>query len=395
VTPNSRSPSPPSTGRSDLFASRRLADVCGGRDNNLNLIRFLAAVAVIYGHCYGLRDRNEAESFYRLFGMGTGSAGVNIFFFISGFLIGKSFSSKSFTEYAWARFVRIYPGLWASVLLTVLVAGLFFSPLPAREFWLGRDTLAYVAHNTTMLPGFGARIELPHALEGATGVFNTSLWTLPHELQMYVLLAAIGLVGGLRRPFIAAAVLAIGAGAVIARKLFGLNLLDVDRARFLYFFFAGTFAYLARKRITLSVRGVLLAAAVVLLVVAATGRRDLRQGALAAVLPYLLLWAAYVPAGFIRRFNQLGDYSYGVYIYAFPIQVCLFGTRAGAESIPNFLLTTLIVVPIAVASWHLVEKRALQIPVPPFLARLSLGASKGPPAPTFAEQPPDFDQPRS
>jgi peptidoglycan/LPS O-acetylase OafA/YrhL len=288
--------------------------------------------------------------------------------------------------------------------LTVLVAGLFFSPLPAREFWLRHDTLAYVAHNTTMLPGLGARTELPHAIETAFIAFNTPLWTLPHELQMYLLLALIGVVGGLRTPLVAGAVFAIGAGAIIARKLFGLNLIDVDRARFLYFFFAGTFAFMMRERIVLSARAALVCAAIPIAVVAVTGRQDLRQGAITAVLPYLLLWAAFIPAGFIRRFNQLGDYSNGVYIYAFPIQLYLFGTQIGAGSISNAVLSTLIVLPIAVASWHLIEKRALRIPAPAFLARARLGPSRAasPPAvasvsppPVAAERAPDSVQPRS
>ena len=85
----------------------------------------------------------------------------------------------------------------------------------------------------------------------------------------------------------------------------------------------------------------------------------------------MLLWTAYVPGGFLRRFNQLGDYSYGIYVYAFPIQVVLFGTQVGAASIPNFLISTLIVLPIAIASWHLLEKQALRLPLPAPLARLA------------------------
>jgi len=353
------------------LAPRLLDDVCRGRDNNLNLMRFLAAVGVIYGHAFGVPGRDAVEPIHRVFGLGAGDLGVDTFFFISGFLICKSFLSRSLAEYAWARFVRIFPGLWVSSLFLVIVAGLFFSPLPAFQFWLRHDTVTYLLHNATMVPGFGAQQALPYALDTKIELFNAPLWTLPHELQMYMLLALIGVVGGLKRPFAVAAVSAIGAGMVVARKLFGVHLLDVDRARFLYFFFAGACVYLTRKHVVLSLRGLLVCLGIVGLVVAVTGRFDLRQGALVAVLPYLLLWMAYVPGGFLRRFNQLGDYSYGIYVYAFPIQVYLFGTQVGAASIPNFLIATSIVLPIAVASWHLLEKQALRLPLPTALARLT------------------------
>ena len=354
---------------------RLLDEVCRGRDNNLNLMRFLAAVGVIYGHAFGVPGRDPIEPIHRVFGLGAGDLGVDTFFFISGFLICKSFLSRSLPEYAWARFVRIFPGLWVSSLFLVLVAGLFFSTLPALQFWSRPSTLSYLLHNFTMLPGFGAQQELPHAIDTKIELFNAPLWTLPHELQMYMLLAAIGLIGGLKRPFIAAAVSAVGAGSVIARKLFGVHLLDIDRARFLFFFFAGATAYLTRKHIALSLRGLFACLGLIILAVAVTGRFDLRQGALAVTLPYLLLWLAYVPGGFLRRFNELGDYSYGIYVYAFPIQVVLFGTQVGAASIPNFLLATLIVLPIAIASWHLLEKQALRLPLPGVLARLSAGTA--------------------
>lgn len=364
--------------RPPFLRRRGLEELCRGRDNNLNLMRFVAAVGVVYAHAFGVPGRDADEPIHRLLGLGAGDLGVDVFFFISGFLVTKSLASKSLAQFAWARFVRIFPALWLSSFLLVLLAGLFFSPLPALQFWLRHDTLSYLAHNTTMLPGVGAQQTLPYALETSVRWFNAPLWTLPHELQMYLLLALIGVLGGLRTPLVAAVSLSVGAGAVVARKLFGVVVLDTDRARFLYFFFAGAVGYLARRRIVLSLRWLLVCAGFFATTVAATGRFALRQGALFLVLPYLLLWTAYVPAGFIRRFNRLGDYSYGIYIYAFPIQAYLFGTRAGATPVANFLLAIVIVLPVAVASWHALERPSLRLPLPSFLARFSrLGSLPG------------------
>ncbi len=343
-----------------------LANVIRGRDNNLNLIRFLAATAVVYGHAFGVPGRDSVEPLHRLLGLGAGDLGVDVFFFVSGLLVTGSFFGKSILHFAWARFTRIFPGLWFSLALCVLVAGLFFSPLPSFEFWSRHDTLTYLARNATMLPGIGAQQSLPNALDPSDPVFNTSLWTLPHELQMYILLAVLGLIGGLRSPLLAGSVALLGAVAVIAEKFLGVEAIAFDRARFLYFFFSGASIYLLRGSVVLRWRYFLACTVIVLAAIAGSASYLLRQVALASALPYLLLWLAYVPKGFIRRFNSVGDYSYGIYIYALPIQLVLFRTAAGSQPLANFILTMLIVLPVAAASWHLLERRALRIPMPTF-----------------------------
>jgi peptidoglycan/LPS O-acetylase OafA/YrhL len=81
--------------------------------------------------------------------------------------------------------------------------------------------------------------------------------------------------------------------------------------------------------------------------------------ALIAWVAYAVAWLAYVPAGRMRGYNRLGDYSYGIYIYAFPIQglvAWMFGTIGPGWHI---LLAAIPTVLLSVASWHLVEKPAL------------------------------------
>jgi peptidoglycan/LPS O-acetylase OafA/YrhL len=301
---------------------------------------------------------------------------VDVFFFVSGLLVTKSFIGKGVVAFAWARFTRIFPGLWLSILLLVAAAGLFFSPLPAMEFWLRPETLSYLSHNMTMLPGFGAQTSLPYALSSPNPLFNTPLWTLPHELQMYMLLALIGVLGGLRYPVVVGLVMVTGIAAAFADKVLGLELIALDRARFLYFFFAGSFAYLVRERVVVSTRGALVCLALIVISLLATKSFMVRQAVLLLSVPYLVLWFAYIPRGAVRQFNKVGDYSYGVYIYAFPIQMVLIGTAVGSGSIANFLLSMVIVLPIAAASWHLLESRALRIPLPALFSR-RVPASQG------------------
>lgn len=350
----------------------RLSAVTSGRDNNLNLMRFLAATFVIINHAFGLTGQTALEPFQRLFGVGGGYVGVNIFFVLSGFLVTKSWQGRSPVEFAWARCTRIYPGLWASVIITVFLGGLLFATVPALTLWSSHDTLTYLAHNLFVLPHFGAQIDLPHVFTAQGTEFNVSLWTLPLEIEMYLTLALVGVLLGVRARY-AAALALLGVGMVIVAHLSHAgDTVLASRGRFLYFFFCGSLAYLLRDRIILSgwaAAGLLLA---VLGTIALSKSFPPRQAVLALTLPYLLLWFAYVPAGLIRAWNRLGDYSYGLYIYSAPIQVAVFTLGIGATPARNFFISLLIALAFAAASWHLLESRALHRTMPQSLRRLRI-----------------------
>lgn len=351
---------------SGLFRGPRLGDY-RGRDNNFNLIRFVAATLVIWTHAFGLLDRTSFEPVFRALHLGAGDLGVDIFFVLSGFLVSKSWDGKTLSQFAWARFTRIYPGLWLSILATVLVAALFFADEPATRFLTSGPTIAYLAHNATMLPTIGSRMTLPHAIAYQGGKFNLALWTLPYELEMYGVLALMGVTVGLRAPYVGA-LAALGVVGVLLNKVGGAHLMSINRGRFLYLFFVGSFAYTLRRHIPLRTWLAAILVCVIALTLALTNRYAIRQAVLLAALPYLLLWCGLVPRGILRLWNRFGDYSYGMYIYGCPVQIALIATGTTTTSGANFLLAMLIAVLVAAISWHLLEKRALRLPLPAFLA---------------------------
>ena len=350
-----------------------LATLSTGRDNNLNLLRFTAATAVVYAHSFGITSRTSNEFFYSLYGIGLGDIGVDMFFVVSGFLVTKSLCSKDLRHFVWARIMRIYPALWVSSLVFVAVVGLFVTPLPAIEFWSRHDTLLYLIKNATMLPGVGDEMRLPFAFDASHTEFNTSLWTLPHELQMYMLLSLLGVIGALRFPIILVGVAFFGAIGFVGDSFGWFHLVDMDRARFIFMFFCGSSFYLLRERVPMS--GILAAACVAALAAAAllTSNHVFHRLVLAAVLPFLTLWLGFVPGGLIRRFNQLGDYSYGVYILACPVQFYLADRYGNLSPWGLFALSMMIVVPLAIISWRYVESRALHAPLPRWLAVVRQG----------------------
>jgi len=350
-----------------------LGDVSSGRENNVLLLRMLAASIVVYGHAFGLTHHNSGEPFNRFFGMNPANIGVDAFFVISGFLICRSFVRKDLVTFAWARAMRIFPALWVSTVLLILLVGVFLTPLSPTQFWLRHDTLTYIARNATVLSG--CQIRLPFAFDSRTTQFNDSLWTLPHELQMYILLALVGVCGLLRRPFAAVALLLVG-GLAFAISVLGLaHPIEAERARFMFLFFSGTTLYLFRDFVPM--RGSLALACICLCVLAglATTNHAIHRLVLEAAVPYLVMWFSFVPAGAIRWYNTLGDYSYGTYILAGPVQVFLALRIPGGSALMNLASALLLVLPLSAASWHLLESRALALQLPKALRPMAAYAA--------------------
>lgn len=371
---------------SELFGGPRVGDF-RGRDNNFNLIRFVAATLVIWTHAFGLFDRTSFEPVFDTLHLGAGDLGVDIFFILSGYLVSKSWDGKTLSQFAWARFTRIYPGLWVSILASVLIVALFFTDEPATRFLSSGPTIAYVAHNATMLPTIGSRMTLPHAFPYQGSKFNLALWTLPYELQMYAVLALVGITVGLRAPYVGA-LAALGVAGVFLDKVGAAHLMSINRGRFLYLFFIGSLAYSLRRHIPLRTWLAGILACVVALTLALTSRYAIRQAVVLAALPYLLLWCGLVPRSILRLWNRLGDYSYGMYIYGCPIQIALITTGTTTTSGANFLLAMLIALPVAAISWHLLEKNALRLPLPAVALRsLRESRTAREMSPSHAEEP--------
>ncbi len=336
-----------------------------GFDNNLNLIRFVAAAMVIVAHCYPLTGTPAEEGpFMRLVGVDGGTIGVNIFFMLSGLLITASYLRNSdIVRYIKARLLRIFPGLIVAVLVSAYLFGLLFTTEPWQAFVAHPQTLEFVAVNSLLVSDV---IQLRYQLPGVfvdnptAHAVNGSLWTLPYEMWMYIFLLGLGVVGILRQRrwtnlFIVGLVASyVAAQAMIDSPIF----YKMDNfERFTAFFMTGIALYVNRAWVPIHWGG-----AVGLIIAAAYGYGTAYYPLLfAAALLYGVLWLAYVPGGAIRRFNDWGDYSYGLYIYAFPVQQALVALwpeiQPWTMGVAAFLITFLF----AFVSWHLVEKQALRL----------------------------------
>ena len=146
----------------------------------------IAAGLVLWSHQHALLGMPEPS--VALLRTSFGGLGVMIFFAISGYLNTLSVvHHRSIGTFLINRFLRIYPALATCVLFTVIL-GLCVSDLHA---YLGMKLISYVVKNVTLFTG---------VMGGAPSVFETnaypealngSLWTLPYEVKMYVMLVGL------------------------------------------------------------------------------------------------------------------------------------------------------------------------------------------------------------
>lgn len=340
----------------------KLSDFTHGRDNNFNLIRILAALAVLIEHSYVLSAGTVDATPFRNLGKSMGEIGVDIFFITSGFLVTTSLlARKSAIEFIWARVLRIYPALVVMVLLTVLGLGVFFTQLPLRSYIADSATHAYFLKCATLITG--AAYKLPGVFEDNPFKYtvNGSLWTMPREITMYAALVLVWVALRLNKTArLATFKHAILAGAVVAGVLVFARHFYLPGGTFLglcYMFLSGAAFCVLKEHISLS--SPLFVVVVIALLSSAMVNEHAFFVVYALTIAYFVIYFAYVPYGLIRKYNHVGDYSYGVYIYAFPVQQSIAALIPGVSPLSMMSIAILISFSLAALSWHLLERRAL------------------------------------
>jgi peptidoglycan/LPS O-acetylase OafA/YrhL len=229
--------------------------------------------------------------------------------------------------------------------------------VPWRSFLTDARTFEYMF---VTISGWDVRDQLPGAFAGNPypWAVNGSLWTLPIELKFYVGCLVAGVFGLLRRPW------RFNVALFAAVVLFEWHPdwfpvrpeIDIVRT-FALAFALGAFAWVNRHRLPLSPW-----LALVALVVLFANPLGFGRGVYFHVLvAYVLLVFALHPALRIPAFNRLGDYSYGLYVYSFPIQQMLIYRWADVTSVTLFWTAFPITLALAIVSWHVLEARMLRL----------------------------------
>jgi peptidoglycan/LPS O-acetylase OafA/YrhL len=345
-----------------MLSGPTLGSACVGRNNNLNLIRMILATSVLVSHSVPLAEGPSiTEPLGHLLHITLGSLAVCGFFAISGFLVTQSLLIReSVVSYLQARALRIFPGLAVVLLLTVLVLGPIATTLPLFDYATRSGTWTYFPANIAM-------IRLQYVLPGVFGTnaypaaINGSLWTLPFEIGCYITLAIIWLTGAFRSHHrliwtaMGVAIFYIVAGIVSERVILPLKFNE-----FMFLsacFTAGAAFYFLRNRVILNNPMALVALAIAVLI----NFYFPNQYILCAGYFYALLTFGYLPARILGQYNRLGDYSYGMYIYAFPVEQTLEWLSPGLSPLQLCLRAFPATLVCALISWHFVERPSLKM----------------------------------
>jgi len=356
------------------FSGATFASAADGRQNNFDFLRFLFAALVLFYHSFALlpADAPGRGGLVERVATLAGGGAVGFFFVISGFLVTMSRQrSRGAGPFLRKRALRIYPGfLLASLFCAFLVGPMAADSAAAYRHHFG---LARFALYLPLLPADVVGPDMSHVFTRLPfrGVLDGSFWTLRYEFELYLLTALLGALGLFTR--------GRGLGvALLFGLLYGLYAVSQttavlvapdrqiawvgDPAQWLRLstcFLSGMTFYLYRDRIPASPALFGLS----LLALLAAGRWS---GWFSAALPvfgsYALFFFAFQPRVRLQSFARSGDLSYGLYLYAFPVQQLLI-LHSPAALTPCALLAAAFPLSLACAalSWHLVERPCLAL----------------------------------
>jgi peptidoglycan/LPS O-acetylase OafA/YrhL len=351
------------------------------RVNNFDAIRLLGAVLVLVGHAYPLFGRDATNPL--IWGTHIQVAGLILFFSLSGYLIATSWNLDSrLLPYLQKRSLRIFPALIVVTLASMFVLGPVLSRLSVGDYLANPNLWQYlkniVLSPVYALPGVFETTPIPNAVNG-------SLWSLPAEFACYLFVPLVALLPfRFRAP--AFVVLAVAAG--VASTLLTTNAVRVviwgtDLAQatsvWPYFMIGAAIAYAGK---TLPLR---LDVALVALIAGGLASSVFPAAEMYiwwAVLPYVAIALGSARTPVISRAGRYGDISYGLYLYAFPVQQSLIIIAPRLTFAVSVILTLIISSVLAFASWHLIEKRALKFKPAPQRVAIATKLQTEPAAPT-------------
>lgn len=357
---------------SDILARNR------GVGPGFDLLRIGLAVAILYGHALWIAG---GPAVHAIAGAAVHSAGaalaaptpwdgpkrplhvmlVPMFFALSGFLVaGSALRVGDIKTFVGLRVLRLFPSLVVEVLLSAILLGALFTTLPLGRYFTDPGLFRY------LLNMFGVvDLQLPGVFKSnpISGVVNANLWTLPSELHCYLLLIGLMFTGVLRSRTFYAAAYALATLVLVfenAATNFGVTQGPVSPECLVYYFCTGLLFFLWRDRVRFN-----------WLLLVATGALSY-----ALLMSRHLVFAAGLPLTYVTcalgliRFPKIpivqsGDYSYGVYLYGFPISQALvagFPALVGHRFLVLGLSLPLTAL-FAAFSWHAIEKHCLKLKV--------------------------------
>lgn len=334
------------------------------KDNNFDFLRQFAAFLVIVGHSESIIGTSHTG----FWSVSISTLGIQIFFAVSGYLVTESWLRQpNFAIFLSKRAKRIFPALIGCVLISTFLLGLILTRLSISEYLANPNTFAYLK-NIALYPVYN----LPGVFEGNTypNAVNGSLWSLPIEFACYIVLAVLGFLVvkvGKRISIATSTITLLGVAScmtLLSQLLTSSQPVVIwgsplkEALEIAPFFIMGSCikialsSYLRRPEVI-----------IVLVFVMVTAMSNFPQYFWAlnwVVIPVLALSFGTSRLSILPRWGHWGDPSYGMYLYAFPVQQTFQYVTNNQIGLAGMILgTTLISLVLGYISWHLIEKRFL------------------------------------
>jgi peptidoglycan/LPS O-acetylase OafA/YrhL len=322
------------------------------RQNNIGALRLIFACVVMFHHIGALSDIPVLVPLSLL----NAPFAVKAFFVLSGFLIVMSYEhSKNADDYFGKRIRRIYPA-YAAVVLACAFGGYFLSDAPNyfNDAWLRyvASNLVFLNFHAPTLPGVFTQNPLKEV--------NGALWTIKIEVMFYALVPVlVWLLRGPRRlPMIAA----IFIGACVYRWAFAYSKWGIQLPGQMMYFISGVafyyyFDWLKSHQAAVAAASLFIVIASLFFVSSLPVAIILTALSAVAIAGLVILLAFGTYWGDVEKH---GDFSYGIYIWHFPVIQTLIVLGAFANPYVGMLTAVSVTVLLAFASWRLVEKPALR-----------------------------------
>ncbi|BFO68151.1 acyltransferase family protein [Chryseobacterium sp. KCF3-3] len=333
------------------------------RSNNFDFLRLIFASFVVISHSYALSGAPHGDLLSQLTNgqMEFSYLGVHGFFIISGYLIFKSLlRCKGLPDFYWKRLLRLFPALLVVLFLTVLLApAVYESTVPYLQ---NKSVYTYIPQNITLF----------FRQKGIDGVFennpykhsiNGSLWTICYEFSMYVMVSLLFFIR--EKTFVKTVVILLFISSFLLSLfhpyfLHGLFMkMELGSNHFynLMCFFVGgmIMTYLNTNKRTENIL-IILSFAVLI----ASVYLNINQYTCYITLPLLVILLGKSSTRYLNKVGDtIGDTSYGIYIYSFPIQQTLIYFFK-LDTAMLFIISLPLSILLGYVSWHLIEKKALE-----------------------------------
>jgi peptidoglycan/LPS O-acetylase OafA/YrhL len=347
---------------SNMSLNEKLA-LHAGRPTGFDYLRIILSIAIVCEHSiitsYGETAGGAVWQlpFRPLVGMF-----LPMFFALSGFLVaGSLFRTASLVQFLGLRVIRIYPALCVEVLISALLIGPLLTSLPLKDYFSSPVFYLYLLNITGdihyLLPGLFQNNPFPDTV-------NLQLWTVPFELGCYITLSLLAVIGIKKFHWMAPAatvllLLAYFVVRVIVKKQWALIAIHggLPGPLLIACFLSGVSLYLYKEKLPWSrslcaISGVLTALLF--------GFIPLGDFIAAPVAAYFTVSLGVTNPKKLRIL-QGADYSYGIYLYGFVLQQALASFPWAREWWINILFCVPAAIGMAAASWHFIEKPALDL----------------------------------